>query len=311
MTGVVVGMDAGGSKLAVRVEDLDGHLIAATTLPAASWDAEPTPAAAAWIAARLERTVPHGHAVTALGLGAQGCDSPEVCASLTAELASLGIRATVVNDAALLLPAAGLEAGIGVIAGTGAIAVGVDAAGEPLAAGGWGWVIGDDAGGAGIVREAAKSALAAADAGEPDDGLLAALCGAFGVATAERLARAVNDEPTAAHWAPRAPAVFAAAEAGSARASRVIEDAAEHLTILVSRLVQRGAVGRSVVAAGGVLVGQPRLYRSFVDQLSRQHPDLQTYLLADPPVLGAVELARRLVAEGCVAGRDVDRSEPR
>src|SRR5690606_38333955 len=163
-----------------------------------------------------------------------------------------------------LVPAAGLESGLGVIAGTGSIGVGRDTAGAAVITGGWGWVIGDEAGAAGIVREAARAALFAHDDGLPDDGLLAALLDAFDVEDAERLARTVNDEPTMYHWGPRAPAVFAAADAGSARAVAVIDGAADSLARLVDQLLARRAVGSDAVAAGSVVVGQPRLHEGFV-----------------------------------------------
>jgi N-acetylglucosamine kinase-like BadF-type ATPase len=228
-------------------------------------------------------------------VGAQGCNSREIAADLGRALESLGLLATVVNDGALLVPAAGLEHGIGIVAGTGSIGIAEDAGGNPLRAGGWGWVLGDEGGAAAIVREATRAALAARDAGRADDGLLTALQRAFAVPDAERLARAVNDDPTADNWAPRAPAVFAAADQGSALADAVITAAAGQLTTLVGTLIARGAVGCDVVAAGGVIVNQPRLARAFRDHLARRHPSLRLRILADAPVAGAVTLARRLL----------------
>jgi len=133
---------------------------------------------------------------------------------------------------------------------TGSIGIAEDADGSPLQAGGWGWVLGDEGGAAAIVREATRAALAAHDAGRADDGLLTALQRAFGVPDAERLARAVNDDPTVGNWAPRAPAVFAAADHGSALADAVITAAAGQLTTLVGTLIARGAVGCDVVGRG-------------------------------------------------------------
>jgi N-acetylglucosamine kinase-like BadF-type ATPase len=224
--------------------------------------------------------------------------SAAAAAGLEQALAARGIRAAVVNDGALLIPAAGLEQGIGIVAGTGSVGIAADAAGNTLLAGGWGWVLGDEGGAAALVREATRAALAAHDEGCPDDGLLSSLEQAFGVTTAERLARAVNDDPTPENWAPRSPAVFAAAEGGSALAATVIDRAAGHLTALVSRLVARGAVGGTVVAAGGVIVGQPRLSAAFRACLARQHPELMLRILDEEPVAGAVVLARRLLATG-------------
>jgi N-acetylglucosamine kinase-like BadF-type ATPase len=294
---VVVGIDAGGTKTALMVEGRSGgssrgeprtHVVSS-----AGWDAEPAERAARWLHERIRDVLAPGEHVAALAVGAQGLDADSTAAALTEALRRLGHpRVRCVNDAALLVPAAGLDSGIGLIAGTGAIGVGTDAEGRFLATGGWGWVIGDEAGAAGIVREAARAALLAHDDGRADDGLLAALLSSFGVADAERLARAVNDEPTMANWAPHAPAVFAAADAGSALASQVVDEAAAHLTRLVAQLRRRGAVGGDVVVAGGVITRQPRLLDALRERLRLAEPDLAVQVLTRPPVAGALALAR-------------------
>jgi N-acetylglucosamine kinase-like BadF-type ATPase len=294
---VVAGMDVGGTKLAIRAETLAGDRVADATCGAADWAAVPAAAAASWLVTRLRKYLPDDSEIAALGVGAQGCDSLQIAANLERALRSLGLLATVVNDGGLLVPAAGLEHGIGVVVGTGSIGVAADASGGSLFAGGWGWVIGDEGGASAIVREATKAALSAHDAGRPDDGLLAALEHAFGVPSAERLARAVNDEPTVANWAPHAPVVFAAADQGSALADEVITAAAGQLTALVGKLIARGAVGGAVVAGGSVIINQPRLARAFRARLAGEHPALELRILGDEPVAGAVALARRLLTE--------------
>jgi N-acetylglucosamine kinase-like BadF-type ATPase len=300
----LVGLDIGGTKSAVVVERLDGTRLVETTVASDDWDAEPLEHGVRWVTELVRATLPPGVEVAALGLGAQGLDTDALARQFSA---AMPWPTTAVNDAALLVPAAGLEHGLGVIAGTGSIGVGRDAHGAALVTGGWGWVIGDEAGAAGIVREATRAALFAHDDGplratgdgtaphDAADPLLAALLDAFGVGDAERLARAVNDEPTMANWGPRAPAVFAAADAGSALAARVIDGAAQSLARLVDQLVARGAVGSDVVAAGSVIVGQPRLYEGFAEWVAVRHPSLDVRLLTAPPVEGAVALARRML----------------
>lgn len=292
---VVAGIDVGGTKVAIRVETLAGERVADGRSDARDWAAGPASAAASWLLDRLRRCLPEGTAVAALGVGAQGCDSPLIAADLRRALGQRGLRAVVVNDGQLLVPAAGLEDGIGLVAGTGSIGVGADASGNTLLAGGWGWILGDEGGAVGIVREATRAALAAHDEGRADDGLLGALQRAFGVPTAERLARAVNDDATIANWAPRAATVFAAADDGSALAAAVIDAAAEDLATLVSRLIARGAVGDTVVAAGGVVVRQPRLAKALGHSLAIRHPRIVLRVLDEDPVTGAVVLARRLL----------------
>ncbi|WP_329129074.1 ATPase [Streptomyces sp. NBC_01476] len=287
-----MGADVGGTKLAVRVETPQGAVRADVEMPAAGWEAAPVDRAARWLLGHLARVVPEGDEIAAVGVGAQGCDTQEHCAHLAAAVEALGVPATVVNDAALLVPAAGLDSGIGVIAGTGSIAVGADAAGTVLFAGGWGWVLGDEGSAPAIVREAAKAALGAYDAGRPDDGLLSALLKHYGDPDPQTLARTVNDEPTTANWGPAAPAVFDAAAAGSALALGVVNEAAAQLTALVTRLRARGARGHTVVAAGGVVVGQPLLADCLRTRLAAAHPDLALHVLEVAPVTGAVALAR-------------------
>ncbi|HEX4788806.1 MAG TPA: BadF/BadG/BcrA/BcrD ATPase family protein, partial [Actinospica sp.] len=288
--------DVGGTKIAITVAAPDGTVLRETAYPAEGWAAAPVDAAARWLFGHLARAVPEGDEIAAVGIGAQGCDTQEHCTRLAAAIEALGVAATVVNDASLLVPAAGLDSGIGVIAGTGSIAVGVDRAGAVLFSGGWGWVLGDEAGAPAIVREATKAALAAFDAGRAGDGLLAALLAHFGVPDPPALARAVNDEPTPENWGPAAPAVFRAADEGSPLAAGVIDAAARALQSLVARLVERGAVGTTVVAAGSVIVRQPRLADRFRVHLARAQPGLELRLLDVPPVAGAVALARRVAA---------------
>lgn len=288
-------MDVGGTKAAVRATTPGGALVVDVVVSSAEWDAEPADSAAEWLTEALARALPPGASIGALAIGAQGLDNPEVAYDLEQALALRGHRRVrCVNDATLLVPAAGLDEGIGIIAGTGAIGVGVDASGTALTSGGWGWVIGDEAGGAGLVREATKAALSAYDDGEPDDGLLGALLADFGVADAERLARAVNDEPTMANWAPHAPAVFHAADHGSVLAAEVIGAGAAHLVHLVDQLRRRGAIGDVVVAAGGVITEQSRLSDGVRELLAQRHPDLRLIVLEEPPVAGARFLADRL-----------------
>jgi N-acetylglucosamine kinase-like BadF-type ATPase len=263
------------------------------TEPSLEWDAEPEPEAARWIAERVRRHTPAAARIVALAFGAQGINRTETGKTLERELAALGYNTTAVNDASLIVAAAGFTTGIGVIAGTGAIAVGADAEGRFMASGGWGWIIGDEGSAAGLVREATRSALRANDEGRPDDGLLGHLIAAFGVADAERLTRRVNDDPTVDNWAPHAPAIFTAADAGSALARAVITDGGEALAALVDQLLARGAAGRDVVVAGSVIVNQPRLREAFTAALTARHPQLKVHVLQDAPVEGAVQLARR------------------
>ncbi len=179
MTDLIAALDIGGTKTQLIIEEVGGSRLLDVTEPSLEWDAEPADKAAVWIAERVKRRTPPGGRVVSLAFGAQGINRSETGETLERELAALGYPTVAVNDASLIVAAAGVTKGIGVIVGTGAIALGVDANGKFLSAGGWGWVIGDEGSAAGLVREATRAALAANDDGRPDDGLLGHLIAAF------------------------------------------------------------------------------------------------------------------------------------
>jgi N-acetylglucosamine kinase-like BadF-type ATPase len=297
MTDLIAALDIGGTKTQLILETLEGMRILDVTEPSLDWDAEPPGPAVDFIAERVARHTPAGDTVVSLGFGAQGINRREVAVALETGLLARGYKTTAVNDASLIVAAGGFTRGIGVISGTGAIAVGADAADNFLAAGGWGWVIGDEGGAAALVREAVRSALHANDGGLPDDGLLGHLIAHFGVADAERLTRVVNDEPTMDNWAPHAPAIFTAADAGSALAQTVITDGAKMLALTVGQLRARGAVGSDVVVAGSVIVNQLRLLEAFRTAVAALDAGYAVHVLHAAPVEGAVLLARKALGQ--------------
>ena len=294
MTGktCLVALDVGGTKTHLVVETLAGDRILDTVISSHDWDAEPAAHGADWLAARLKANLPSDIAAASIAFGAQGINRADTGRALEAALLDRGYRVHAVNDAALIVPAAGFATGIGVIAGTGAIAVGTDPDGQPLSAGGWGCVIGDEGGAAALVREATRAALKAHDEGRPDDGLLSALIQDFDVEDAERLTRKVNDDPTAENWAPHCAAIFDAADRGSLLAEKVIAQGAADLAALVGQLRNRGATGNDVVVAGSVIVNQSRLFEAFKVALRQEHPRLAVHRLTVSPVEGALFLAR-------------------
>ncbi len=84
------------------------------------------------------------------------------------------------------------------------------------------------------------------------------------------------------------------ADAGSPTAARVIEDAADRLARDVAQARVRGALGTTVVAAGGVVSHQPRLFEGIAGHLARYDAELTLELLTVAPVLGALSIAHHL-----------------
>ncbi|GII33597.1 N-acetylglucosamine kinase [Planotetraspora mira] len=296
MTTAVAGVDVGGTKTRMQLADAGtGDVLADLTVASSGWQTASLPQAAAWLASYLQPLLDPGHEVRHVVVGAHGCETPDHCDRLARELTgAIGVATTVVNDAELLVPAAGLTGGVGVIAGTGAIVVGRHrVTGAYLSAGGWGWVLGDEGSGSALVRDAARAVLGHADEGADEDGLEEALLRSFGVPGLPELAAVMSWNGGVESWGAHVPAVFAAAEAGSATADAVIRAGGGSLARLVACLARRGAEAGAVVVAGGVISNQPRLMAAFENELASQLPGVAASLLQAPPVRGAVELACR------------------
>jgi N-acetylglucosamine kinase-like BadF-type ATPase len=94
-------------------------------------------------------------------------------------------------------------------------------------------------------------------------------------------------------WGGHAPAVFAAADAGSRSAATVIEEGGQALAGLVTRLAARGARTDAVVFAGGVITSRRRLRDAFTRALADALPGTEAVMLQAPPARGALALALR------------------
>ncbi|WP_336707926.1 BadF/BadG/BcrA/BcrD ATPase family protein [Oerskovia sp. USHLN155] len=300
---IVVGVDIGGTKTHVRVA-CDEERLVDLVVPSTGWAALPSGAAARWVAERVHvalgrcRPALRLADVAHLAVGAHGCETPRQCATLADELHHLlDVRCTVVNDAQLLVPAAGLDEGIGLVAGTGSVAVGRHReTGTYLSAGGWGWVLGDDGSASALVRDAARALFVRADVGATRDPLEPRLLASFGAEDLVELASIMSWRGGVETWGRHAPVVFRALEAGSQVSRAVVTAGGGALAELVGNLIYRGAAGTTVVVAGGVVTRQQALRTALADALARRAPHTTLHLLEEDPVEGAVFLARRSIA---------------
>lgn len=294
MDRLVAGMDVGGTKTQIMVLRGD-EIIANETVASSSWRTWRVEDDARGLAELVRKVV--GSTPLCLAVGAHGCDSDAQCQALQGALeAELGCQVTVVNDSELLVPAAGYVAGIGVVSGTGSIAVSRDGEGHMLAAGGWGWILGDEGSAAAIVREAAKAVRGAIDRNQLGDPLIGAMLQALDTKEVTKLGRLLNEVRGAAEWGRHANVIFDAASAGSALAQRVIAEGAQALANLVQILVERGANGTVIVAGGTVFARQPMLFNAFQRAILAFSPNSEVVLLTADPVVGAAAIARRVIS---------------
>ncbi|WP_033280338.1 N-acetylglucosamine kinase [Streptomyces sp. NRRL F-525] len=295
-TPLVVGIDVGGTKTHLRA--CAGPDVVADHIRASSgWRPHDPATAADWLTALVHDALPAPARPSAVAVGGHACETPRQCAEIRAALEErLKVPVLVVGDAELLVPAAGLDKGVGLVAGTGSVAVGLLADGGRLQVGGWGAVLGDEGGAAGLVREAARAAWAAHDRGEAPDELALGLVEAFGVAEVPGLGAALESaSDVSADWGRHARVVFTAADAGSLLAREVIAEAGRSLSALVVRLAERGVPVDDVVVSGGTVLAQPRLYDALTAALAEQVPGARPWPIQVPPVEGAVALARSIL----------------
>ena len=203
----------------------------------------------------------------------------------------------IVTDAEIaLLGGIGGKPGIVVLAGTGSMAFGKNAAGRTARAGGWGYVFGDEGGAFGIVRQALRAALRQEEGWGPQTALASLLlkeCAAENVN--ELMHRFYTEQFPRDRVALLAPLVDRAASDGDRVAAGILEAAAEclqKLAIAVRKQLFDIEEAVPIVPVGGV-------FRSrFVAQEFRRRLDAEeSTSVVQPkfePVIGALLKAYEL-----------------
>jgi glucosamine kinase len=297
---VVIGIDIGGTKTHLRIDD-PGETRRDLVLSTDAWRVRRWGDDAAALLA-IARELATGAQIAAIAIGAHGCDDQSECDAFETALTSrAAFPVRVVNDAELLPAALGLPHEIGLVAGTGSIAVNRTREGRMLIAGGWGWMIGDEGSAPALVREAARAvALYLENGGVPDEPLARGLFAALDIHSPAQIGRGIARCGTATALGRHAPMVFEAAEAGSQLAYGVIRDGGRELAALIARLERQGAEATIVVAGGGVIAAQPLLWTAFVDEVETAFAGrMAAKLFTGAPVEGACRLAAELMPAPC------------
>lgn len=202
---------------------------------------------------------------------------------------------------AALASGTGGGGGIGLIAGTGTVALAHGRGGDDVLVGGWGWLLGDEGGGFWIAVEALKAAARDVDGTGPHTDLtheLPSILGQTDMRDAYNLVTGRKLDRTAI--AALATSVVTIAEAGDRIAAAILDSAADHLTELVVATIAAAAFlepdERLVVPSGGVLRADGWVLTRLTKQLVERAPEFQMVVPNVPPVIGAYYLA--LLAHG-------------
>ncbi len=285
----LVGVDVGGTSSRARLV-ADGRVVADVEGRTASPVAAGSDAAAALddLLARLPLDPRQPIAAACVGAaGLSGAGSRELFEGRLRQLTSGG-PIVVVDDGLLVLPAAGLDEGVGVVCGTGSIAYG-RYRGRTVRAGGWGYLLGDEAGGFWLAREALRVLLGRADGDRPLGPLGSDLDSAVGGGGLRGLVERLYREPTPRRWAALAPAVLNSSDPA---VDGLLADAASAVGRLVELVeIQLSAPAALPVVLAGGLTGHDRYREAVLGRLRQAPKGRLVEILTAAPVAGAVRLA--------------------
>jgi glucosamine kinase len=291
----VLGIDIGGTHSRSRLV-IGAEVIADTEARSASLAAE-GPVAALDALDALVTGLPLASwcPIDVVCVGAAGMLGDRAQQLFSDRLGKLTMSRTVlvVSDAALVLPAADLCDGIGIVCGTGTAAFG--RLGERTCfGGGWGYLLGDDGGGHGLVRSAIRLVLGRDDRGRPLGPLGDDLLEATGSASPVDLRNAFYVGHRPGKWAALAPVVLRSPDEA---VPALLEEAGRALDDLVGAVLEKlgQAGGLPIVVAGG-LTEDPRFQSDVLGYMRCSRPGCNVTVLQEPPVAGAVRLAQRLAA---------------
>jgi glucosamine kinase len=297
-----LGVDGGGTKTVARVASIEadgrlcvvgsGHAGGSNPL-SVGWDAAEHAIASAVAEARHGlRESPQG-AVLAIA----GCGTPDARERVQAwaMLADLADTVQVVPDTAPVLAEAPLgSAAIGLIAGTGSVALARRRDGGTTTLGGWGYLLGDEGSAYAIGRDALRQVAAEVDAPEPaGERFRDAVIDAIGATDANDIKRVVYQAHSPrAVVAALAPCVLRLAMAGDATAVSIVNRGADDLARLVHlairRMLETDVRPSHLYLAGGMLERAPAYRRALIDRVA---DTVERITLAPDAACGCVRLA--------------------
>jgi N-acetylglucosamine kinase len=301
--GFVLGLDGGGSHTVCVIVDETGRTAGRSVAgpcnhQSISLQAARSALSEAVTSARREAGDPP---LAAACLGMAGLDRDADLPVIQEMIAPLfeGIPYEIVHDADIALAAGteGRKYGVAVIAGTGSIALGYNAEGLRVRAGGWGHFLGDEGSGYDIAHRGLNAATRAFDGRGPATSLADRLLEATGDGSLEELAdRIYLDGWTVGQTAAMAPVVLAAAESCDRVACEIVTNAANELFTTAKVVIESlGLQGERfpVVLSGGIFASSEQIFEKVKQAVVILAPGAEVVLPVHEPAYGAALMALR------------------
>ena len=305
--GLLAGFDAGQTHTRCRLSQRDGRVVAEGEGSGVSHlGSEQGPERFRQaLQSSLEAARRQGGAalepLAAAAIGASGIEQNSPTQHLGTDLArqALGLEAVLVTgDERIALAGAFApgQAGISLISGTGAIALGQNEQGRQQRCAGWGWLVEGVGSAMDIGRDGLAISLRMADGRLPETGLKAALWQALGVQQAHELKALVVDPGFgAAGFARLAPVVHQQALTGDAHAQSVLEHAGDELAAMVIGVAEALELEAPALCCSGGAISHLSLLRQAMDRLLLERlPGLRHVQPQGDACDGALRLAQAL-----------------
>ncbi len=304
MKGIVLGIDAGGSKTLALAADLDGRILGRGQTGPSNLHSAGLQSAQGAMNEAVRRALAEAYVdaaqVRAVCIGAAGADRPDDRAvwSAWAQQTFPDASQAITNDALIVL-AAGTPAGWGlvVIAGTGSIAYGRDRQGRVSRAGGWGFLMGDEGSNYAIGQAALRAITRAVDGRGPSTALVAAVLAHWNLPEPAGLVRKVYDNLPRKEIARLGKVVETAAGAGDGVARAILEEAGRELALAAQAVARHLEFDGPIpcALAGSVLVFGQWVRPAFLRAAAPLGLALDPLALVPEPAVGAIRMAIELL----------------
>ncbi|HEY7849192.1 MAG TPA: BadF/BadG/BcrA/BcrD ATPase family protein [Ktedonobacterales bacterium] len=301
-----LGVDGGGTKTRAVVVDAHGAERGNALSGSANAHAVGVERAVAQVIAAAEQAARQAGAslpFAAAWLGLAGLDGPSDSERLLPHLAPLAGVIHLTNDAELLLSALLGQLGVALIAGTGSIAVGRNAAGAATRVGGWGHTLGDEGGGYDLGRRALNAAARYADGRGEQTSLLQRILAAWDLRAASELIGHVYAGAATRQVeevAQLAPLVLQAAREGDRVARRIVRRGTVELAraaVVAGDHLGFGAAPLPIALGGSLLLRAPDVRAAVLGAIGHSRL-LGEIALVEQPAHSAAQAAVALASAG-------------
>ncbi|MFN8379016.1 MAG: BadF/BadG/BcrA/BcrD ATPase family protein [Anaerolineae bacterium] len=290
-----MGIDGGGSTLRVAIVDAALTPLAEVTRSTANPSVIGREAAASLIQSAMRDALSQvSERIEGVGIGVAGASAVHSAAWLLEVVTPLVPRSLVVPSTDMLIALVGAHGALRdvmVLAGTGSVALAINDHAEPVQAGGWGYLLGDEGSGFWLAMEAMRACMRWHDRTLPEAHDLAQrVMGSLGLAHGMDLIPWVYRQPTPTRdIAAQASLVLEAAADGDAVAQDIVTRGARALAALTRAVIARAELERPAIQfCGGLLSSDNGLSMALCQELELANRPIPLY----PPVIGAALLAK-------------------